>query len=191
MSILFVAVQIKNELNDDMLRSEQIQWSFQEQFWVYTIRLFTTFINFLILIGSVIAVVLAATQGKVLARSENVRNQFLTFILEYLVSITMGGTSIIAPIFFKIMISFQRLRSETKTNQVNVFQYVLNFKFLNDFIWNFKILGWRVALRFLSLLAVFITYYLEIADCDLQNKVVDRLTNLDTDLNLTSLTSFR
>ena len=121
MSIPFVAVQIKNELNDDMLKSEQIQWSFQEQFWVYTIRLFTTFINFLILISSVIAVVLAATQGKVLARSENVRNQFLTFVLEYLVSITMGGTSIIAPIFFKIMISFQRLRSETKTNQVNVF----------------------------------------------------------------------
>ena len=130
MSIPYVAVQIKNELNDDMLRSEQIQWSFQEQFWVYTIRLFTTFINFLILIGSVIAVVLAATQGKVLARSENVRNQFLTFILEYLVSITMGGTSIIAPIFFKIMISFQRLRSETKTNQVNFFfniSFILSF----------------------------------------------------------------
>ena len=130
MSIPFVAVQIKNELNDDMLRSEQIQWSFHEKFWVYTIRLFTTFINFLILIGSVIAVVLAATQGKVLARSENVRNQFLTFILEYLVSITMGGTSIIAPIFFKIMISFQRLRSETKTNQVNFFfniSFILSF----------------------------------------------------------------
>ena len=71
------------------------------------------------------------------------------------------------------------------------FQYLLYFKFFHDFIWNFKILGWRVALRFLSLLAVFITYYLEIADCDLQNKVVDKLTNLDTDLNLTSLTSFR
>ena len=127
MSIPFVAVQIKNELNDDMLKSEQIQWSFQEQFWVYTIRLFTTFINFLILISSVIAVVLAATQGKVLARSENVRNQFLTFVLEYLVSITMGGTSIIAPIFFKIMISFQRLRSETKTNQVNVFFFDISF----------------------------------------------------------------
>ena len=54
----------------------------------------------------------------------------------------------------------------------------------------FQVLGWRVALRFLSLLAVFITYYLEIADCDIQNKVVDKLAHLDvSDLNLTSLTS--
>ena len=119
MVTLSEAVQIKNELNDDMLKSEQTQWNFQETFWVYTIRLFTTMINLFILTGSVIAVVLAATQGKVLARNEKVENQFLKFILEYLVSITMGGTSIIAPIFFKILISFQKLRSETKTNQVN------------------------------------------------------------------------
>jgi len=70
------------------------------------------------------------------------------------VSITIGGSSLIAPIFFKLFISAQKLRSETRTNQV---------------------LGWRIALRFASLSVLFITLYIEITNCELKNDIVDKI----------------
>jgi len=135
-----LAMKIKNELKEDKLISEQENWNFIERFYVYFIRFFTTIGNLAVLLGSILCVVLAATKGKELQSDSN----FLKFLYSYLVSITMGGTSIICPIFFKIFTSFQKLRAETRMNQV---------------------IGWRVALRFLSITAVFITIFLEISKC--------------------------
>lgn len=133
-------MKIKNELKEDKLISEQENWNFIERFYIYFIRIFTTIGNLAVLLGSILCVVLAATKGKELKSDSN----FLKFLYSYLVSITMGGTSIICPIFFKIFTSFQKLRAETRMNQV---------------------IGWRVALRFLSITAVFITIFLEISKC--------------------------
>ena len=135
-----LAMKIKNELKEDKLIAEQENWNFFERMYVYFIRVFTTIGNLAVLIGSILCVVLAATKGKELESENN----FLKFLYSYLVSITMGGTSIICPIFFKIFTSFQKLKAETRMNQV---------------------IGWRVALRFLSITAVFITIFLEISKC--------------------------
>ena len=68
----------------------------------------------------------------------------LSLIISYLVSITLAGTSIIAPFLFKPLIKCQKLRSEVEINQL---------------------LGWRVALRFISLITLLVCYYREIGQC--------------------------
>ena len=68
----------------------------------------------------------------------------LSLIISYLVSITLAGTSIIAPFLFKPLIKCQKLRSEAEINQL---------------------LGWRVALRFISLITLLVCYYREIGQC--------------------------
>ena len=120
--------------------------------WFILVLFWSNFGPILVQFGQIIWTTKISQKCK--ANPLQIENNFLKFILEYLVSITIGGTSLIAPVFFKIFISAQKIRAETRTNQV---------------------LGWRIALRFASLTALFITLYIEISNCDLQNDLIDQL----------------
>ena len=93
------------------------------------------------------AVGLAATRGK---RLPHKGNWFVDLLISYLVSITLAGTSIIAPFIFRRLILIQKLEPEWMTNQL---------------------LCWRVALRFLSLVTLFVALVLDMQICHNSNAI--------------------
>ena len=104
------------------------------------------------------AVGLAVTRGK---RLPHKGNWFVDLLISYLVSITLAGTSIIAPFIFRRLILMQKLEPEWMTNQL---------------------LCWRVALRFLSLVTLFVALVLDMQICHNSNAI-----NLDAlDVNFTA-----
>ena len=170
-----ISGQIQNELYEDRLRIENSKRDFCEKLWIYFIRVIATIVNLILLSLYITAVALAATQGKLrrwehflnMTQGKNLHSEvwLLSLIISYLVSITLAGTSIIAPFLFKPLIKCQKLRSEAEINQL---------------------LGWRVALRFISLITLLVCYYREIGQCQ---KIIPE-DNIDQFLNNATQESF-
>jgi len=62
------AIQIRNELKEDALTTERKKWTVGFKIWIYFVRIFTTLLNLSILAVCMVAIVLAATEGKELAQ---------------------------------------------------------------------------------------------------------------------------
>jgi len=137
--------QIENELYADRLRIENSKRDFFRILQIYMVRMFTTILNLAILAVSIAAVALAATQGAKLTSE----TWLIALIYSYIVSLTLAGTSIIAPFLFKPLINLQGVSHQSSINQL---------------------LAWRVALRFISIITLLACYYREIGACQRNNQ---------------------